>query len=75
MVMLQYTLVIQLVFQGNPYSYIGKDVYTIFSNSNKKELNVFVRHVQTESNDGYFQDTIDEYGAMQYSYSQELITT
>ena len=33
-----------------------------------------MRHLKTESNDGYLLDTLKEYGAMQFSYSQELIT-
>lgn len=37
---------------GNPSNIYGKDVFSTFSTNLPKEVNVFLRHVVTNSDDG-----------------------
>ena len=43
---------IDLRKKGDPSFITGKDVFTTFSNKLPKEVNVFMRHVETHSDDG-----------------------
>ncbi len=37
---------------GNPGNIYGKDVFSTFSYNLPKEVNIFLRHIMTESDDG-----------------------
>jgi hypothetical protein len=38
---------------GNPANIYGKDVFSTFSLNLPKEVNVFLRHVETKSDEGF----------------------
>lgn len=37
---------------GNPSNFAGKDVFSTFSNKLPKEVNIFLKHIYTSSDDG-----------------------
>jgi hypothetical protein len=49
---------------GDPYSFIGRDTYSTFSNSMSKELNVYLKHQFLESDVGLVGETIEEYHSL-----------
>ena len=42
----------------HPYSTVGKDVFTTFSNRLSKEVNIYLRHVFVNSDDGVILEDI-----------------
>ena len=49
---------------GNPFTWTGRNVYQTSSNSYTKELDIYMRHVFVESDDGYILSSVNQYHSL-----------